>query len=39
MALSVAGVVISRYVGKSDFYRQLVRRPVTGTELQEAETS
>ena len=34
MALSVVGVVISRYAGKSDFYRQLVRRPVSSADLQ-----
>ena len=39
MALSVAGVLISRYAGKSAFYRQVVRRPVSSAELQEAETS
>lgn len=39
MALSAAGVLISRFLGKSAFYDQVVRRPVSVSDLHEADAS
>jgi FtsH-binding integral membrane protein len=33
IALSLIAVIVSRFVGKSDFYRQRVTKPVAGVEL------
>lgn len=38
MALSIGGVAISKWVGKSDFYRQRLHGPVTPADLQDATT-
>jgi hypothetical protein len=33
IALSLIAVIVSRFLGKSDFYRQRVTKPVAGAEL------
>jgi amino acid transporter len=39
MTLSAVAVVVSRFLGKSGFYRQLLRHPVSEADLQQVESS